>query len=432
MTLLSTTTTTICIAPENNDQPASDVHSHPLESRMPASGTMERWNDCIDGGYVVLLRRFLNPRVKTRACFVSDPPALHLQMNECVFFFPRRIPLLTAPSSLARWSFTGFSVLRSAPKTPRSTLESIVPRFSDEFGLRGQECRCRRGTETVFVCVRDRDAMKASHHDHLSGHPSPSSCPSPSRQKLPACVPGTPWAQDVLPYGYHGQQTTQRVPCHRVAWSRGYRRLRPAIAEWATRFCIAPSRCFFPPIHTRRHSSAGVYPPSLARHGLPSQYTLQAVPPRLSYAVSPSLNVAPSAQAALNQLSSRSCLPIAPFPPLVLCASASLSVVGVVLASVWLLMWAGVSLSARVCGSSSLSVYGRLYRQRCICVVSLSRSSIMLQDDNVAAALPHSLLSDPCSPSTHLHFARPLVLNHPPPVPMTLSSRYSEIHFCAA
>ncbi|KAJ7052389.1 hypothetical protein C8F01DRAFT_1261839 [Mycena amicta] len=133
--------------------------------------------------------------------------------------------------------------------------------------LRGQECGHQRGTLTVFVCVRD--TMKASPIR------TPFVLPFSIAPKLPACIPHTPLGS--------------RVPRHRVAW----------LAD--TDVCVPSLPVASSHPYTRQHSSAGVYPPSLARHGLQTQYTLRAVPPRLSYAAVPSLNVAPSARAAPDQ-----------------------------------------------------------------------------------------------------------------------------------
>ncbi|KAJ7049371.1 hypothetical protein C8F01DRAFT_757505 [Mycena amicta] len=105
----------------------------------------------------------------------------------------------------------------------------------------------------LFCSVRD--AMKAWHHDHLSGHPS--SCPSPSRQSsrrvclAPSLGSACPPVRLPRPANDREGATSSR----RMA--RGYRRLRSAIAEWATRPCLA-----FPlllPTHTHAGISLPAY-----------------------------------------------------------------------------------------------------------------------------------------------------------------------------
>ncbi|KAJ7049417.1 hypothetical protein C8F01DRAFT_758927 [Mycena amicta] len=132
----------------------------------------------------------------------------------------------------------------------------------------------------LFCSVRD--AMKAWHHDHLSGHPS--SCPSPSRQSsrrvCRRTLPG-------LRMSTRPATTASKRPrrCHVIA-SHGSRIPTSAFRNSRMGYEALPSL----PVtssdpYTRRHFSAGVYPP-LSRTPWPPipVQPLRAVPPRLSCA----------------------------------------------------------------------------------------------------------------------------------------------------
>ncbi|KAJ7048792.1 hypothetical protein C8F01DRAFT_1275946 [Mycena amicta] len=182
-------------------------------------------------------------------------------MTECILFFPSN----PSPHRAVQLG----PMLLSTPAGSKHPSLQAEPRSRPsyhEFRLRGQECGYRRGTQTVFVCVRD--AMKAS----------PIRTPMSSRTATTASKRRRGCRVIAL--------LVSRVPTSAFRNSRmGYEALHSlpvASSDPCTRAGI-PLPAY---IHPLSHA--------MASH--PS--TLRAVPPRLSYAVSPSLNVAPSARAA--------------------------------------------------------------------------------------------------------------------------------------
>ncbi|KAJ7052381.1 hypothetical protein C8F01DRAFT_1261831 [Mycena amicta] len=182
---------------------------------------------------------------------------------------------LTEATSLADGSSHAFqySVRLQGLLVPgSSSFRPIVPRFSVD--CEGRSADIDEGHRLSSFCVRD--AMKASPIR------TPFVLPISIAPKLPACVPRTPWAQDVLPYGYHGQQTTEK--------RRMYRALQNLLIASSTHPYTHAFLC-------RRIStlSRPPWPPILVR---PSSTTTSPVVRSVSMAISQRCTIRPSCAGA--------------------------------------------------------------------------------------------------------------------------------------